>query len=439
MEEQTQLAEETEVTQAATDGEAQKPPKKKVKLWVKITSITLACIVGVIAILGFAFLGVWHNEISTLSNFDLIRERNADHDDAAVYSMKVKGGYYFDDFLSSGGAKTDAELISFISNHVTRGLIKMNIQETDLGCASFTAVTESGDRLFARNYDNESSNVCITLTNPGGGRHASFSTADLRYLGLDPQKDVEGLMNNITCLAAPYVPLDGINDAGVSCSVLMTYQGEPEKGNAVATDQKDPNKNDITTTTMMRMILDYADDVDEAIELVKKYNFHDSANTSFHYMIADATGKSAILEWVNGTDATDNDGAARELVVTYNTGDDNIGEREGACDFQWVTNFIILPGYYESDDDKAGLDRYDVIYEDLSATNGVVKDEWAAMDLLEKVGRRTYKPGFCVTVHSAIYNLTQKSVLWVSNENFNDSTAIFEYSFATGKLKTVTR
>ena len=46
---------------------------------------------------------------------------------------------------------------------------------------------------------------------------------------------------------------------------------------------------------MLRMVLDYADDVDEAVELIKQYNLHDSANTSFHYMVADATSKSAIL------------------------------------------------------------------------------------------------------------------------------------------------
>lgn len=408
---------------------------KKKRIWLRVLCIVLAVIFAIILVLGATFVGVWHNEIGTLMNFELMRDRNDAHEDGAVYKMEVKGGFYFDDFLESGGAKTDGELISFISNHVTRGLIDMGIGETDLGCASFTAVTESGDKLFARNYDNEGSNVCLTLTDPGNGRHASFSTADLRYLGLDTKKDVEGLMNKITCLAAPYVPLDGINDAGVSCSVLMTYQGEPEENNAVATDQNDPEKGNITTTTMLRLILDYADNVDEAVELVQQYNFHDSANTSFHYMIADATGKSAILEWVKGTDATDNDGTARELVVTYNTGDENIGVREGQSSFQWVTNFIILPGYYEKEEDKAGLDRYDQIYHDLAKTDGVVKDEWAAMDILETVGRRSWVPGSVWTVHSVVYNLTKKTVLWVSNENFGDPSAVFTYDFITKELK----
>ena len=411
------------------------------KIVLRTLCIVLAVILLLLVIVTSVFFGIWHNEFSSVTSFTLLRERNDAHNDGAIYSMKVSGGFYFDDFLAQGGVKKDSELIAFISNKITRGLIDMGITETDIGCSSFTAVTESGDRLFARNYDFAKTNVCITLTNPGSGRHASFSTVDLNYIGISPEKNVEGLMNKITCLAAPFAPLDGINDAGVSCGIYMTYQGEPEKGNAVATDQKDPNKPDITSTTMLRMILDYADDVDEAVELVKQYNLHDSANTSFHYMVADATGKSAILEWVpvNGTDETDNDGSARELVVTYNTGDENIGEREGASDFQWITNFIIQPNYYKSDEEKFGLDRYDQIYSDLSATKGIVKDEWAAMDILKTVGRRSWGEGNGVTVHSAVYNLTKKTVLWVSNENFSDSTAIYEYSFETGKLTSVTK
>ena len=47
---------------------------------------------------------------------------------------------------------------------------------------------------------------------------------------------------------------------------------------------------------------------------------HDSAGTSYYYMAADASGRSAILEWANGTDDTDLDGSARQLVIAYTTG-----------------------------------------------------------------------------------------------------------------------
>lgn len=315
--------------------------KTKSRLWIKIVCIVLAVIFAVTAILCITFFSVWNNEISTVSSFTQLRKRNDGHKDGSVYKMNVKGGFYFDEFIDGGGASNDKELISFITKNITKGLIKIEIGETDIGCSSFTAKTTDGDVIFARNYDFAKTNTCITLCNPGDGRHASFSTVDLNYVGMDIDKDVEGLMNKITCLAAPYAPLDGINDAGLSCGIYMSYQGGTAKEGTVATNQNNPDKPDITSTTMLRMVLDYASTVDEAVKLIEKYNLHDSANTSFHYMIADASGKSAILEWVpvNGTDATDNDGAKRELNVIYNTDKMYDGLRADGFKYQWITNF----------------------------------------------------------------------------------------------------
>lgn len=245
---------------------------------------------------------------------------------------------------------------------------------------------------------------------------------------MDVDSDVEGLMDRIICLAAPYVPLDGINDAGVSCGIYMTYQG----GTTVATDQN-TDKPDFTSTTLLRLILDYADDVDEAVEIARSYDLHDSAGTSYHYMVADASGRSVILEWVAGTDATDGDGVARELVVHYNDADAYVGEWEAGADYQWITNFIVNPGYYEGVDssEQKGYDRYEQLYLELSGRNGIVADEQEAMDILAVVGRRSWKndDGNGCTVHSVVYNLTEKTMLWVSNENYDDPTAVFTFGF----------
>lgn len=411
--------------------------KHKKRIWLRVLCIVLAAIIVICAALGITVWCVWGDEILTVASFTHLRARNDDNNEGSVYSMEVSGGYYFDEFLASGGASSDSELINFITEHITRGLIDMTISETNIGCSSFIAQTQSGDILFARNYDFDKTNICITICDPGDGRHASFSTVDLNYVGMDIDSDVEGLMNKITCLAAPYAPLDGINDAGVSCGIYMSYQGET----TVATDQQEEGKDNITSTTMLRLILDYADDVDSAIELIKNYNLHDSANTSFHYMIADASGKSAIVEWVPAegvTDSTDNDGTARTLNVIYN--DDPMYEEvreSSAFAYQTITNFIITPGYYVDGEEMPGLDRYEYINGQLAEVGGIVADEQAAMDILQAVGRRTWNGGGGVTVHSVVYNLTQKTVYWVANENYGDSTATWYYSFETGQLTQV--
>ncbi len=411
--------------------------KTKRRIWLRVLCIVLAVIILIAAALGITVWCVWSDEILTVASFAHLRNRNDDNDEGSVYSMEVSGGFYFDEFLASGGASSDSELIDFITEHITRGLIDITISETDIGCSAFIAKTAEGDIIFARNYDFDKTNVCLTLCDPGDGRHASFSTVDLNYVGMDIDSDVEGLIDKITCLASPYAPLDGINDAGVSCGIFMSYQGEE----TVATDQQDESKDNITSTTMLRLILDYADDVDSAIELIKEYNLHDSANTSFHYMIADASGRSAIIEWVPAegvTDGEDNDGSARTLNVIYN--DDEMYEEirsSSAFAYQAITNFILTPGYYEDITDSSvanGVDRYDYIMGELAQVGGVIADEQVAMDILQAVGRRTWNGGGGVTVHSVVYNLTQKTVYWVTNENYGDETATFRYSFSSGKL-----
>ena len=402
-----------------------KAAKKRAPKWVKITAIVLAAILLVLVALVGAAAIVWRNEIATVANFRKIADRNDAHQVGAVYRMDVSGDFYFDDFLAQGGASSDSELIDFITNSITRGLIDMTIQESEIACSAFTAVTPAGDRIFARNYDFSKTNTALVFTDPGNGRYKSFSTVDLQFLGMDADRDVEGLMNKITCLAAPYAPLDGVNEKGLSCGIFMSYQGTE----TVATAQQ-TEKPDITSTTMMRALLDYCATVDEAIAFVEQYDMHDSAQTSFHYMVADATGASAIFEWTNGTDLTDNDGSARTLRVIRNDDDAHIGEREGAADYQWITNFILQPGYYEDDDAKPGFDRYNEIASRLSATDGVVADEQAAMDILAAVGRRNWNNDDSngITVHSVVYNLTKKTVLWVANEHYGEAAYTFEFT-----------
>ena len=385
-----------------------------------------------VVLLAVAVFAVWGNEIATVMSIKKVREANSEHQDGAVYTMNVKGGFYFDEFLEEGGAESDGELIEFVTAKITKGLIDMGIESPEIGCSSVTLETVDGDRIFGRNYDFDMTNTCLVFTEGKGERHSTISTVDLQFLGIDKEKGIDGLMDKITCLAAPYAPLDGINDAGVSCGIYMTYQGGEE---TVSTNQM-TEKPDITSTTMLRMILDYADDIDEAVELVKKYDLHDSANTSYHYMVADSTGRSAILEWVpvDGNDITDNDGSKRELVVHYNDNDAYLGEKEAEADYQWITNFVLNPGYYDGVDakEKKGYDRYIKLCEVLEEKGGIVKDEKEAMDVLLTVGRRNWNndDSNSVTVHSAVYNLTDKSVYWVSNESPADESAVFEYSLA---------
>ena len=379
--------------------------------------------------------GIWGKELNSISSIKEIIPAHESNKAGKVYEMTMDGGYYFDEFIEQGGVSNDDDLIQFIVDNITKGLIPISMKAPEVGCSSFTVIDENGNNLFGRNYDFASTSSLILHTNPGNGRHASISSVDLQFLGLGD--GIDGLMDKLTAIAAAYAPLDGMNDAGVSCGIYMSYQGPGDE--SYSTDQQ-TDKPDLTSTTMLRMILDYADDVDEAVELVKKYDFHDSANTSFHYMVADKSGKSAILEWVNedATDSTDIDGTKRVLKVYYNDKDETLGEDEAKNNFQYITNFIVTPGYYanENQEDMKGLDRYNYIKNTINpdGTNSEGKfTKEKSLNLLKDLGRRKWNQTVGsdsnnITVWSVLYDLDNLEATWISNEEFDEEGSVFTFS-----------
>ena len=116
----------------------------EVKKKPSLKKILLAVVGVIVALLVVAFAviyGVWHNEISTVTSIEMLRDRNDEHLDGAVYSMHVKGGFYLDDFIAQGGASNDNELIQFITDNITRGVVDIQMTAPEIGCSAFTSVT----------------------------------------------------------------------------------------------------------------------------------------------------------------------------------------------------------------------------------------------------------------------------------------------------------
>ena len=71
------------------------------------------------------------------------------------------------------------------------------------------------------------------------------------------------------------------------------------------------------------------------------------------------SGRSAILEWVAGTDATDTDGSARQLQGDLH---------EHAWPLpsgRWSPTLWVVPEYYENEADRKGVDRYQHLQQQL--------------------------------------------------------------------------
>ena len=151
--------------------------------------------------------------------------------------MEYKADYALDRFLKIG-ASTDTELIEFIVRQVLKG-IPLKFDLPNLGCSTFAAKLADGTPIFGRNFDMYDSPALLVTTRPKDG-YASSSMVNLAYIGYNSENLPTSLVKGIMTLAAPYAPLDGVNEKGLAVGVLQIK--------TTPTNQQ-TDKVDITTTS----------------------------------------------------------------------------------------------------------------------------------------------------------------------------------------------
>ena len=149
------------------------------------------------------------------------------------------------------------------------------------------------------------------------------------------------------------------------------------------------DKVDITTTSAIRLLLDRAATVEEAVELLSQYDMHASAGSCYHFHIADAKGGSVIVEYI----------------------DDEMSVVQGDA----ATNFLLTPGEY---DFGSGEDRYAVLRETLDANGGVFESEEQAMELLKAVSQPASEEKKSSTQWSCVYNQQDAGVEIAMNMDY---------------------
>ena len=258
--------------------------KKRLKVFLLLPSAVLVLILAVIAI------GAWR-----LFGTFIVAARSIHKLKNGLYVMEYRGDYGFDDFLAQGGADSDSAMADYLAGFLSRGYYKKadnDIKPGDYGCSAVCVKDKNGPVYFGRNFDWNPGRAMIVHTVPENG-YESLSTCLLDFLGFGDDYEPDGSMQErIQTLAAIYVPLDGMNEKGLIVADLMA--GDMEK-----THQK-TDKPDLTTTTVIRLLLDRAANVDEAVELLKQYDMNSSIGAAHHFAVADATGKSVVVEYVDG-------------------------------------------------------------------------------------------------------------------------------------------
>jgi len=330
--------------------------------FIRVTSIFAIAFISVISISSFR-----GNDVSTdLDSLTLNSLRKLDR--FPFYTMNFYGGYDFKGYLEGR--------IEFP---------RLDSADAKVKCTCFAAMGNSDSMLFGRNFDYPNSIPLLLFTHPKDG-YASMSMTDLDYFGYSYKNLPDSFCNRKQLLKTPWLPIDGVNEKGVAIGVMTVEKTEPPN---------DPSKRTINEAAMIRLVLDYAGNVEEAIELIQHYN----VNTTLidpepeHYLIADPTGKSVIVEFLEN-----------ETMIIQNQ-----------SPWQVATNFNI----YGKKVSEINDERYLLVSAELKAKLGNVSMN-EAMAILKDVSEMN-------TRWSAVYNMTTKEIEISVGQNFEN---IYNFNLA---------
>ena len=83
--------------------------------------------------------------------------------------------------------------------------------------------------------------------------------------------------------------LHKMNEKGLYIADLVCGDNE--------TTAQNTGKTSLTITSAIRLVLDKAATVDEAVSLLENHDIYSVIDTAHHFIIADVTGKSVVVEW----------------------------------------------------------------------------------------------------------------------------------------------
>jgi choloylglycine hydrolase len=149
----------------------------------------------------------------------------------------------------------------------------------------------------------------------------------------------------------------------------------------------DPQKQTVGSLLIIRLMLDYAKNVDEAIALLKSFNIDFQGGPPLHYIITDRSGKSVVVEFVD-----------RKISLLRNT-----------HPWQVATNFIITGLSPEMS--RASCWRYKKVWETLE--NQVITfSPINALSLLKDVSQGN-------TIWSVVYDTASLDFLVVMGRKYD--------------------
>lgn len=300
-------------------------------------------------------------------------------------AVRYEGEDGFGGFLEQGGAISDEGVVEYLSSQLTSNIPGLLFGGNPFGCSTLSVESMEGGYLFGRNFDWNTCNALIISSKPDNG-YASVSTVNMDFIqagGLDISK----LPDTAQAIIGLYAPLDGMNEEGLAVSVNMIEDSD--------TIEQDTEKPDITTTTAIRLLLNQAANVEEALDLLSQYDFHASMGMMIHLALSDAEGNSVVVEYVNN-----------EMVVT---------------ETPVVTNFYLSEGEKYGIGTSQSHTRYDILNNALEEQDTMTETD--VRDALDSVSKDNFGE-FESTEWSIVMNQETKELTYYHRENYKQGYTI---------------
>lgn len=319
--------------------------------------------------------------------------------DDGLYYIEYHGNDGFGRLMKNGGIKNPEDLSRYITLFLSKGFSRAPKTSTaahDYGCSTLTASTEDGRFLMGRNFDYPSATGMILHEYPRHG-YESVSTFNVEFYGFGEGWKPEGFKNGYLSLSGLFFALDGINEKGLAVADLMA-------GDDVETHQ-DTGKPALTTTSALRYILNKAATVEEALGILRNIDMNSDIGSAHHYAIADASGRSVVVEYVN--------------------------DRMTVIETPAVANHYLCPE--KKDVGLAGWDhRYEMLCHEYEK-NGGVMEEGMLLDAIRNASQPPHGKEFLGTAWTMLMDLTNPSVTYYSKRHFDTP---FHFELSCRKIKT---
>ena len=286
------------------------------------------------------------------------------------------------------------------------------------GCSAFLAETPDGDIAVGRNYDlphkdknGEITGLNVVVHIPAkDGKYETIAMADacwFTYIGMNYVGGAldDGKTNRTMLALLPYFCMDGMNEKGLTATILALYTKEGES----PTEQSDEGKDSTVITVLLRDILDNCADVQEAVEFAESVNMKALLGLDYHLFVTDASGVSAVFEWRYDTLKVTYTDAVTNFYVGYDDAADMIlhGQLKETFDGPAETKKTYHYGFGH------GYGRFNTIVSTLDqASDGgiAVLDKEGIFDLLGNVFQVYTDELSSYTQYSVMYNSTKLSL-----------------------------